>query len=76
MCTTSITFLSCTRFNNTSSSRFNDKVKKPKHSYRIENRSFHDLYSLLSKTANNDPYQPMINSFHAFLIRNDPVKII
>jgi hypothetical protein len=34
------------------------------------------IYSLLSKTANNDPYQPMINSFHAFLIRNDPVMII
>ncbi|CAF2359714.1 unnamed protein product [Rotaria sp. Silwood2] len=30
------------------------------------------MTTLLSKTADNDPYQPMINSFHAFLIRNDP----
>lgn len=34
------------------------------------------ICSLLSKVENNDPYQPMINSFHAFLIRNDPVMII
>jgi hypothetical protein len=31
-------------------------------------------FSLLSKTTNNDPFQPMIQSFHAFLIRNDPVR--
>lgn len=30
--------------------------------------------SLMSKPQTNDPYQPMINAFHSFLIRNDPVK--
>ncbi|CAF1221351.1 unnamed protein product [Adineta steineri] len=30
------------------------------------------MTNLLSKVTNDDPYQPMINSFHAFLIRNDP----
>ncbi|CAF1283580.1 unnamed protein product [Adineta steineri] len=30
------------------------------------------MTNLLSKITNDDPYQPMINSFHAFLIRNDP----
>ncbi|CAM2705605.1 unnamed protein product [Rotaria socialis] len=30
------------------------------------------MTNLLTKNADNDPYQPMINAFHAFLIRNDP----
>ncbi|CAF0771571.1 unnamed protein product [Adineta ricciae] len=38
----------------------------------ITPRSQDLMTNLLTKTTTNDPYKPMIESFHAFLLRNDP----
>ena len=66
--------LSRSRIDHSAKSRSHDQVGSIEK--RDAERRHSWFSSLLSKSSNNDPYQPMINAFHAFLIRNDPVRLI
>ena len=69
--TTSPALLPCARLDHATKSRSDEQVRPAETAVAATKHAW--LFSLLSKSSNNDPYQPMINAFHAFLIRNDPV---